>query len=63
MTTFTVQVKDSDAETVLAILKKFSAMVTLVPKESKRTLEIVEALKEVKLIQESKLKPLTLKNI
>jgi len=63
MTTFTVQVKDSDAKTVLAILKKLGAKVTLVPKESKLTLEIGEALKEVKLIQEGKLKPLTLEDI
>lgn len=63
MTTFTMQVKDSDAEMVLTILKKFKAKVIEAPKESGLTLEIVEALKEVKLIQEGKLKPLTLKDI
>ena len=63
MTTFTVQIKDSDAETVLTILKKFKAKVIETPKESKLTLEIESALKQVKLIQEGKLKPLTLKDI
>jgi hypothetical protein len=58
-----MQVKDSDAEMVLTILKKFKAKVIEAPKESGLTLEIVEALKEVKLIQEGKLKPLTLKDI
>ncbi len=63
MTTFTVEVKDSDAEIVLTILKKFKAKVIETPKESALTLEIMEALKEVKQIQEGKLEPLTLKDI
>lgn len=63
MTTFTVQVKDSDAETVLTILKKFKAKVIEGPKESELTLEIAEALKEIKQIHEGKLKPLSLKDI
>jgi hypothetical protein len=63
MTTFTVQVKDSDAEMVLTILKKFKAKVIEAPKESELTLQIAEALKEVKLIQEGKMKPSSLKDI
>ncbi len=61
--TFTVQVKDSDAEIVLTILKKFKAKVIEMPKESALTLEIIEALKEVKQIHEGKLEPLSLKDI
>jgi hypothetical protein len=63
MTTFTVQVKDSDAEMVLTILKKFKAKIVEAPKESELTLQIAEALKEVKLIQEGKIKPSSLKDI
>jgi hypothetical protein len=63
MTTFTVQVKDSDAETILTILKKFKAKVVEEPKESKLILEIAQAIKEVKLMQEGKIKPLSLKDI
>jgi hypothetical protein len=63
MRTFTVQIKDSDAELVLAILKKFNAKVVEQPKESQLTLEIAETLREVKLIQEGKLQPQTLNNI
>jgi len=63
MTTFTVQVKDSDAEMVLNILKKFKAKVIETPKESDLTSEIIEALKEVKLMREGKIKPLSLKDI
>jgi hypothetical protein len=63
MTTFTVQVKDSDAETILTILKKFKAKVVEEPKENKLILEIAEALKEVKQIQAGKIKPLSLKDI
>lgn len=63
MTTFTVQVKDSDAEMVLTILKKFKAKVIETPKESDLTLEIAEALKQVKQIQEGKIQPLSLKDI
>jgi len=63
MTTFTVQVKDSDAETILTILKKFKAKVVEEPKESKLTLEIAEALKEIKQMQEGKMRPLSLKDI
>jgi hypothetical protein len=63
MTTFTVQVKDSDAETILTILKKFKAKVIEEPKVSELTLEIAEALREVKQMQEGKMKPLSLKDI
>ena len=63
MTTFTVQIKDSDAETVLTILKKFKAKVIETPKVSALTLEIAESIKEVKLMQEGKIKPLTLEDI
>jgi hypothetical protein len=63
MTTFTVKVKDSDAEMVLTILKKFKAKVITEPKESALTLEIAEALREAKAIQEGKLKPMCLKDI
>jgi hypothetical protein len=63
MTTFTVQVKDDDAEVVLTILKKFKAKVITTHQESELTLEIAEALKEVKQIQEGKIQPLSLKDI
>jgi hypothetical protein len=63
VTTFTVQVKDSDAEMVLTILKKFKAKVIEPSKESKLTLEIAEGLKQVKQIQEGKIKSLSLKDI
>ncbi|BAU55535.1 hypothetical protein [Mucilaginibacter gotjawali] len=63
MTTFTVQIKDSDAEAVLTILKKFKAKVIKEPKVSKITLEIAEALREVKQLQVGKMKPLSLKDI
>jgi len=63
MTTFTVQIKDSDAEMVLTILKKFKAKVIETPRESELTLEIAEALKEIKQIQEGKMQPLSLKDI
>jgi len=63
MTTFTVQVKDSDAEMVLTILKKFKAKVIESPKESELTLEIAEALKEVKLMRDGKVQPLSLKDL
>jgi len=63
MTTFTVQIKDSDAEMVLTILKKFKAKVIEMPRESELTLEIAEALKEIKQIQEGKMQPLSLKDI
>ncbi|HVW15867.1 MAG TPA: hypothetical protein VHB54_18700 [Mucilaginibacter sp.] len=63
MTTFTVQVKDSDAEMVLTILKKFKAKVIEEQKESELTLQIAEALKEVKLIQEGKVQPSSLKDL
>lgn len=55
MTTFTVQVKDSDAEMVLNILKKFKAKVIEAPKESELTMEIASALKQVKQIQKGDL--------
>ena len=63
MTTFTVQIKDSDAEMVLTILKKFKAKVIETPRESELTLEIAEALKEIKQIQEGKMQPLSLIDI
>lgn len=63
MTTFTVQVKDSDAEMVLTILKKFKAKVVELPKVDDITLEIVEALKEVKQMQKGEIKPLSIKDI
>jgi hypothetical protein len=63
MTTFTVQVKDSDAEVVLTILKKFKAKVIESPKESELTLEIAQALKEVKLMRDGKVQPLSLKDL
>ena len=63
MTTFTVKIKDDDAEVVLTILKKFKAKVIETSKESKLTLEIAEALKEVKQIQEGKIQPLSLNDI
>ncbi|OOQ56989.1 hypothetical protein [Mucilaginibacter pedocola] len=63
MTTFTVQIKDSDTELFLGMLKKFKAKVIEAPKESELTLEIMEALKEVKDMREGKLKPLTLEDI
>jgi len=62
MTTFTVQVKDDDVDTVLAVLKKFKAKVVETPKPSKLTLEIAEAIKEVKM-RDGKTAPLTLKDI
>lgn len=63
MTTFTVQVKDSDAELVFAVLKKFKAKIIETSKESDLTQEIALALKQVKQIQEGKLQPLSLKDI
>ena len=63
MTTFTVQVKDSDAETVLTILKKFKAKVIEEPKANDLTLEIAEAIREVKQMHEGKIKPLSLEDI
>jgi uncharacterized membrane protein len=63
MTTFTVQVKDSDADVVLSILKKFKAKVIETPKESDLTEELATALKQVKQIQEGKIQPLSLKDI
>jgi hypothetical protein len=63
MTTFTVQIKDSDAEMVLSILKKFKAKVIETEKVSELTEEIATALKQVKQIQEGKMQPLSLKDI
>jgi hypothetical protein len=63
MTTFTVQVKDSGAEMVMTILKKFKAKVIESSKESELTQEIATALRQVKQIQESKIKPLSLEDI
>jgi|EndMetStandDraft_4_1072995.scaffolds.fasta_scaffold02961_3 hypothetical protein len=63
MTTFTVQVKDSDAEVLLTILKKFKAKVIELPKESELTQEIAAALKQVKQIQSGEIEPLSLKDI
>jgi hypothetical protein len=63
MTTFTVEIKDSDAEIVKTILKKFKAKVIEAPKPNKLTLEIAQALREVKLMQEGKMQPLSLDDI
>jgi hypothetical protein len=63
MTTFTVQVKDNDAELILKILQKFEAKITLTSNQSNLTQEIATALKEVKDIQSGKSKPLSLKDI
>jgi hypothetical protein len=63
MTTFTVQIKDSDAEMVLSILKKFKAKVIEAPKESDLTKEIAIALKQAKQIQDGKLQALSLRDI
>jgi hypothetical protein len=63
MTTFTVQVKDSDAEMLLTILKKFKAKVIELPKESELTREIAAALNQVKQIQSGEIEPLSLKDI
>lgn len=63
MTTFTVQVKDSDAEMLLTILKKFKAKVIELPKESELTREIATALNQVKQIQSGEIEPLSLKDI
>ncbi|TSD67704.1 hypothetical protein FFF34_010040 [Inquilinus sp. KBS0705] len=63
MTTFTVQVKDSDAEVVLTILKKFKAKIIDTPQVSSLTEEIATALKEVKNIQSGEAKSPSLKDI
>lgn len=63
MTTFTVQVKDNDAELILKILQKFEAKVTVTSVPNKLTEEIALALREVKDIQSGKSKSLTLKDI
>jgi hypothetical protein len=63
MTTFTVQVKDSDAEMLLTILKKFKAKVIELPKESELTQEIATALNQVKQIQSGEIESLSLKDI
>jgi hypothetical protein len=63
MATFTVQVKDKDAELVLKILRKFEAKVTVTSTQSGLTRKIAEALKEVKNIQSGKIKPFSLKDI
>ncbi|TWR27534.1 hypothetical protein FPZ43_13755 [Mucilaginibacter pallidiroseus] len=63
MTTFTVQVKDSDAEMVLTILKKFKAKIIEAPKEGSLTADIATALKEVKEMQDGKMKKLSLDDI
>ena len=63
MTTFTVQVKDNDAELILKILQKFEAKVTVISLPNGLTKEIAEALKEVKDIHTGKSKSLSLKDI
>ena len=63
MTTFTVQVKDNDAELILQILEKFEAKVTVTSFQGGLTEEIAEALKEIKEMQLGKIKPLSLKDI
>jgi hypothetical protein len=63
MTTFTVQVKDNDAELILKILQKFEAKVTLTSADKGLTQEIATALKEIKDIQTGKSKPLSLEHL
>ncbi|RYU90847.1 hypothetical protein EWM62_09405 [Mucilaginibacter terrigena] len=63
MTTFTVEVNDSDAEMVLTILKKFKAKVIEAPKRNELTEEIATAIREVKDIQSGKSHSLSLKDI
>lgn len=63
MTTLTVQIKDSDAEVVLAVLKKFKAKVVETPKINPLTQEIATALREIKEMQLGNMEPLSLKDI
>jgi len=63
MTTFTVQVKDNDAELIFRILQKFEAKVTVTSAQEGLTKEIADALKEVKDMQSGKAKRLSLKDI
>jgi hypothetical protein len=63
MTTFTVQVNDSDAEMVLTILKKFKAKIIEMPNKSVLTEEIAAAIREVKDVQSGKSQSLSLKDI
>jgi len=63
MTTFTVQVKDNDAELILKILQKIEAKVTVTSLPNGLTKEIAEAIKEVKDIHTGKSKSLSLKDI
>ncbi|MGI4020457.1 MAG: hypothetical protein ACRYFA_03050 [Janthinobacterium lividum] len=62
MTTFTIQVKDNDTELLLKILQKFKVKVIEKPKNDV-TIEIVEALKEIKEMQSGRSKVLSLKDI
>ncbi|HEY9003596.1 MAG TPA: hypothetical protein VIM89_19720 [Mucilaginibacter sp.] len=63
MTTFTVQVKDNDAELILKILQKFEAKVTLTSADEGLTQEIATALKEIRDIQIGKSESLSLEHI
>lgn len=62
MTTFTIQVKDNDTELLLKILQKFKVKVIEKPKNDV-TIEIAEALKEIKEMQSGKSNILSLKDI
>ncbi|TFF40809.1 hypothetical protein [Mucilaginibacter psychrotolerans] len=63
MTTFTVQIKDSDTELFLGMLKKFKAKVIKEPEVSPLTLEIATALRELKEMELGNMEPLSLKDI
>jgi hypothetical protein len=63
MTTFTVQVKDNDAELILKILQKFEAKVTLTSADEGLTQEIATALKEIKDINTGNSELLSLEHI
>jgi hypothetical protein len=61
MTTLTIEIKDKDAGFVKEFLSKIGAKVKVEP--SQITSEIVQALKEIKEMQQGKRKPLSLKDI
>ena len=62
MTTLTIEIKDKDAPFVKEFLSKIGARVKAEP-TSQITAEIVQALKEIKEMQQGKRKPLSLKDI
>ncbi len=62
MTTLTIEIKDKDAGFVKEFLSKIGAKVKSEP-ASPITAEIVQALKEIKEMQQGKRKPLSLKDI